>query len=89
MNGHGLAFGAIMQLTLRDNLPFTQITIAYQSAAIVLRNVLIDTGSATTILSADAVAAVQIVPSPQDVLYTIRGVGGSEVVFDFCLGWGW
>lgn len=78
-----------MQLTLRDNLPFTQITIAYQSAAIVLRNVLIDTGSATTILSADAVAAVQIVPSPQDVLYTIRGVGGSEVVFDFCLGWGW
>ena len=26
-------------------------------------------------------ASVQILPLPQDTLYTIRGVGGSEVVF--------
>ena len=51
------------------------------SETISIQNVLIDTGSAATILSADAVAAIRIFPSPQDTLYTIRGVGGSEVVF--------
>jgi hypothetical protein len=70
-----------MQLTLRDNLPFTQVTIAYRDAVIDIPNVLVDTGSATTIVAADIVLAIDIVPSPQDMLYTIRGVGGAEVVF--------
>ena len=43
--------------------------------------VLVDTGSATTLLAADIVATIGIVPLPQDVLYTLRGVGGTEVVF--------
>lgn len=69
-----------MQLTLIDNLPFTQITIAYQKSIVQIDNVLVDTGSASTIMAADA-ASVQIVPLPNDVLHTIRGVGGTEVVF--------
>jgi predicted aspartyl protease len=43
--------------------------------------VLIDTGSARTILAADVVAEIGITPAPDDVLFAIRGVGGSEVVF--------
>jgi len=43
--------------------------------------VLVDTGSATTLLAADIVATIGIVPLPQDVLHTLRGVGGTEVVF--------
>ncbi len=70
-----------MQLTLRDNLPFTQVTIAYQDAVIDISNVLVDTGSATTIVAADIVSAIDIVPSPLHMLYTIPGVGGAEVVF--------
>ena len=70
-----------MQLTLRDSLPFTLMTIAYRDAVIEIPNVLIDTGSATTIVAADMVSAIDLVPSPQDTLYTIRGVGGAEVVF--------
>jgi predicted aspartyl protease len=70
-----------MQLTLRDNLPFTSVTVAYRGMKIDIPDVLVDTGSATTILAADTVAAIQIVPSPKDALHTIRGVGGSEVAF--------
>ena len=38
-------------------------------------------GSATTILAADQVLQIGIVPEPSDTLYTIRGVGGIETVF--------
>ena len=70
-----------MLLSLQDNLPFTSVTIAYRGKRLEIQNVLIDTGSATTILSADIVQSIQIIPEPDDTLYTIRGVGGSEVVF--------
>lgn len=70
-----------MQLSLRDNLPFVTVTVAYKGQTVEVANVLIDTGSGTTILAADIVQAIQIVPSPEDTLCAIRGVGGSEVVF--------
>jgi len=70
-----------MQLALKYDLPFARITISYNGNILEIPDVLIDTGSATTILSTDIVASVQIMPLPQDILYTIRGVGGSEVVF--------
>ena len=70
-----------MQLQLIDNLPFTSIVVTYKGQTVEVPNVLVDTGSATTIVAADIVQAVQITPSPSDTLYAIRGVGGSEVVF--------
>jgi predicted aspartyl protease len=44
-------------------------------------DVLVDTGSATTILAAREVAQIGIVPESSDMLYVIRGVGGVETVF--------
>lgn len=70
-----------MQLTLRDNLPFVTVILTYKKIALTIPNVLVDTGSARTIFSADIVLPIHITPEPDDVLYTIRGVGGSEVVF--------
>ena len=70
-----------MPLTLRDNLPFITITVTYQGTTMDIPQVLVDTGSATTLLAADIVATIGIVPLPQDVLHTLRGVGGTEVVF--------
>jgi predicted aspartyl protease len=70
-----------MQLTLKDDLPFVQVGVVYQGAELAISNVLVDTGSATTILSADQVTRVGIVPEPSDILYTIRGVDGIETVF--------
>lgn len=70
-----------MQLLLSDNLLFTDISIAYQQASLEIKRVLIDTGSASTILSASVVELINILPLPEDTLHIIRGVGGSEVVF--------
>jgi predicted aspartyl protease len=70
-----------MPLTLRDNLPFITITVTYQGSTLDIPQVLVDTGSATTLLAADIVATIGIIPLPQDVLHTLRGVGGTEVVF--------
>jgi hypothetical protein len=70
-----------MQLKIKNDLPFITVTIAYQGASIAISNVLIDTGSATSIFSADQLIKIDLAPLPEDILYTIRGVGGSEVVF--------
>jgi hypothetical protein len=70
-----------MKLTLIDNLPFETVALTYHGKTIQIDSVLINTGSATTILSADDVASIDIYPSPEDRLYPIRGVGGNEVVF--------
>jgi hypothetical protein len=70
-----------MDLTLKDNLPFIVVTVVYQSTALAIPHVLVDTGSASTIFAADVVASLGIVPQPTDLLRTIQGVGGEEVVF--------
>lgn len=70
-----------MQLTLKDDLPFTRLKVVYRGDVIEITDVLVDTGSATTILAADQVAQIGIFPEPSDTLYTIRGVGGIETVF--------
>jgi len=70
-----------MQLTLRHDLILTHVTVAYQGREAVIEDVAVDTGSATTLISADVLAQIGIVPEPADVLYTVRGVGGAEVVF--------
>ena len=75
-----------MRLTLRDDLPFVQVTVIYRDAELEISDVLVDTGSATTILAADQVARIGIIPEPSDTLYTIRGVGGIETVFTRRIG---
>jgi predicted aspartyl protease len=70
-----------MQLTLRDDLILTPVTVVYQGREIQVPDVVVDTGSATTMLATDAVAHIGIVPEPQDILHVVRGVGGAEVVF--------
>jgi hypothetical protein len=70
-----------MQLSLKYDLPFVTIKISYRGKIKEVPSVLVDTGSGSTILSADVVSEVGIIPEPEDTLYNIRGVGGSEVVF--------
>lgn len=70
-----------MQLLLRYGLPFTTVTISYGGATIDIPDILVDTGSGSTILSADILGPIGITPLPEDTLSTIRGVGGNEVVF--------
>ncbi len=70
-----------MQLTLKDDLPFVTLTLIYRGATLVVPEVLVDTGSASTVISANQVAQVALVPESNDILHTVRGVGGSEAVF--------
>lgn len=70
-----------MQLTRRDNLLFTPVTLTYQGTTLEVVDLLVDTGSATTLLAADRMAEMNLWPAPYDNLYTIRGVGGTEFVF--------
>lgn len=70
-----------MRLTLKDSLPFVTIALVLGERQVEIPDVLIDTGSAATVLAIDCVATVGIEPAPNDILHTIRGVGGYETVF--------
>jgi len=71
----------MQQLSMKYDLPFTTVSMAYNGIPIEISDVLVDTGSASTILAADMVVKVQIIPRAEDILHAIHGVGGSEVVF--------
>jgi hypothetical protein len=60
--------------------PF-HVQVAYRGSEMEIPDVLVDTGSATTILAAREVARIGIVPESSDMLCVIRGVGGVETVF--------
>lgn len=70
-----------MKLVLRETLLFTSLTLAYRGARLEIDDILVDTGSSTTLLSIDAVAPLGIYPEPTDIIRRIRGVGGVEYVF--------
>ena len=70
-----------MQLQLLDDLPFVTVRLRYRERDAEIAHVLLDTGSGATVFAADVVMAIGIVPEPADRLYTMGGVGGSEVVF--------
>jgi hypothetical protein len=70
-----------MQLIIRDELPFVTVTIVHRGASVGAVSMLVDSGSASTILSADVAAGIGIVPQLGDRLRRLRGVGGHEVVF--------
>ena len=55
-----------MRLELKDDLPFVSIQVNYQGRLLTISGVLVDTGSATSILSADQVATIDLHPAPND-----------------------
>ena len=57
-----------MQLTLKDNLPFTLVQLKYNGIVIDIPNVLVDTGSSSTLFSIDALIPLGITPDLTDML---------------------
>ncbi len=74
-----------MQLALRDDLILVSVTLVYQGREVEVPDMVVDTGSARTMLSTDIVAQIGIVPELHDILHVVRGVGGTEVVFSRCV----
>ena len=69
------------RLEIKDNLPFAKMKVKYRNKETTLKNVLIDTGSASSILKEELVKEIDIKPEPEDTLGSVRGVGGSEFVY--------
>ena len=71
----------ISLLRIIDNLPFISLKVWHKDKCLELNNVLIDTGSASSILKLDLVEIIGIKAEPYDHIGTITGVGGSELVY--------
>lgn len=69
-----------MDLRLSHGLPVISVTVEHQGSALQHDNVLVDTGSAGTVLKASTMARLGITRRPDDPIFTIRGVGGTEEV---------
>ena len=70
-----------MRLQLKHGLLFVDALLTFRGRTIALGNVILDTGSAGTIFSADRLAEIDLRYEPDDRAHRIRGVGGSEFVF--------
>ncbi|HLK55519.1 MAG TPA: retropepsin-like aspartic protease [Chthonomonadaceae bacterium] len=70
-----------MKIRFEDGLPFVTLAVTYLEQQITLNRVLLDTGSASTILAIDKVESIGLRPEPHDAIHRIRGVGGAEYVF--------
>ncbi|UQZ34354.1 hypothetical protein C2I18_13000 [Paenibacillus sp. PK3_47] len=74
-----------MKLTEIYGLPFISITVVFRGKELKLEKVLLDTGSVSTLLNADIVQEIGMVPEGNDIVDIIRGVGGVEYVYTKCL----
>ncbi|OKP99260.1 retropepsin-like aspartic protease [Paenibacillus sp. P46E] len=70
-----------MNITEIYGLPFVCMTVVFRGRELRLEKVLLDTGSASTLLNADIVQEVGMVPEGNDIVDIIRGVGGVEYVY--------
>lgn len=70
-----------MKIHLRDGLPLISVTLQYRHEQMALNDVLLDTGSASSVFSADRLLTIGLIYEPEDTVHRIRGVGGSEFVF--------
>ncbi|OEF97214.1 hypothetical protein BHF68_14840 [Desulfuribacillus alkaliarsenatis] len=65
-------------LNINHQLPFVQLRIWYRGHSLLMKNVLIDNGSASTIFKLDTVEEIGLIAEAEDTVGTISGVGGSE-----------
>jgi hypothetical protein len=68
----------VVKIVLMDGLPFVSVVVEYRGRSVELESALLDTGSATTIMSVDVLG---LVPEPGDPIRCLMGVGGVEYVF--------
>jgi hypothetical protein len=70
-----------MKIEIQNGLPFVRATITHAGKQLRLNNVLVDTGSASTIFATDQLLSLGVHYAPEDEVHRIRGVGGTEFVF--------
>lgn len=73
-----------MKIRIQDGLAYVTLNVTYQRKRLRLERVLLDTGSAGTLLATDKVLEIGVQLEPHDTIHRIRGVGGAEFVFMKC-----
>ena len=71
----------VKKLFIDEGLLLTDMEVTYKGKSLLLKRVLVDTGSGSTIIKTDLAESVDIVAEENDMIYRISGVGGSEFVF--------
>ncbi len=69
-----------MKIEVREGLPYTTAKLTHHGKTITLENVVIDTGSASTLFRTDDLLQLGIVFADDDVVEQVRGVGGAETI---------
>jgi Aspartyl protease len=70
-----------VKIRLEGGLLYVSADLVYRSQKLTLSEVILDTGSAATLFSADEASRLGLIPEPNDPIRRVRGVGGSEFVF--------
>jgi hypothetical protein len=70
-----------MKIRLERGLAYVEVVLAFRGRSLCLGETILDTGSASTIFSADRLLEIGIVPEPVDALHRLRGIGGTEYAF--------
>ena len=70
-----------MKIRLERGLAYVEVFLTFQGRSLCLGDTILDTGSASTIFSADRLLEIGVVPEPGDALHRLRGVGGTEYAF--------
>ena len=76
-----------VKLRLDGRLPFVTIDVGWEHSSLTLDSVLLDAGSASTVLSADRLSTLGIKLEPEDPIHRIVGTGGGELVYCKRLPW--
>lgn len=71
----------VKKLIIDEGLLLTDMEVTYKGKSLLLKRVLVDTGSGSTIIKTDLAETISIVAEENDMIYRISGVGGSEFVF--------
>lgn len=66
-----------MKIEYRQGLIFTEIKLSFRGKTKIIRDVVVDTGVAETIISPDAVSDIGIFAELNDTVNSFYGVGGS------------
>jgi hypothetical protein len=70
-----------VRIRIVGGLPFVAATVEFAGRTAEFASVLVDTGSAGTVFSADRLLDVGVALEAKDEIRRIRGIGGSEFVF--------
>jgi hypothetical protein len=70
-----------MNIRLENDLAFVTARLMFQGRQLTLDRVLLDTGSAGTLVAVDKLLSLGLQLESTDTIHRIRGVGGSEFVF--------